>query len=68
METHEQRTPIGGDPKDFCHDCDHHEMNHAFYLGMPRACNQTGCECREYAPPVPKPESLPEFPALDVTA
>lgn len=41
------RTPIGGNPKDFCA-CGHHEMNHACYFGMPRACNQTGCECREY--------------------
>jgi hypothetical protein len=39
--------PIGGDPKDFCA-CGHHEMNHANYIGLPRACNQTHCECKSY--------------------
>lgn len=43
------RTPIGGDPKDFCA-CGHHEMNHAHYEGLPRACNQHKCDCREYRP------------------
>jgi len=49
-EPQEQRLyPTGGDPKDFC-TCDHHEMCHANYAGMCRACNQTGCECRDYQP------------------
>ena len=41
--------PIGGDPKDFC-ECGHHEMNHANYEGMNRACNQTHCKSRKYQP------------------
>src|ERR1700679_4033351 len=43
----ERLFPTGGDPKDFCK-CNHHEMCHANYVGMNRACNQTGCDCREY--------------------
>jgi len=39
--------PTGGDPKDFCI-CGHHEMNHASYANMPRACNQTTCGCNSY--------------------
>lgn len=46
-----RRNPIGGDPRDFCLNCKHHEMNHASYADMNRACNQTGCDCREYVAP-----------------
>lgn len=48
--------PTGSDPKDFC-ECDHHEMNHANYSGMTRACNQTGCGCQNYRPKDEKPMS-----------
>lgn len=52
-------TPIGGEPKDMCANpnCGHHEMNHANYSDMPRACNQTGCYCYEYVAPVSQPEN-----------
>ena len=46
--------PTGGDPDDFC-ECGHHEMNHANYHGMPRACNQTGCDCYQFAMPAATP-------------
>ena len=55
----ERKYPIGGDPKDFCI-CGHHEMCHADYAEMPRACNQTGCGCRNYqleSVVAPKPTS-----------
>jgi hypothetical protein len=42
-----RKFPIGGDPTKFCV-CGHHEMNHANYADLPRSCNQTGCECRDY--------------------
>jgi len=47
MREKERPMPTGGDPKDFCA-CGHHEMNHANYIGLPRACNQNSCECRSY--------------------
>lgn len=66
-----RRYPIGGDPKYFCI-CDHHEMCHANYSDMVRACNQTGCACRSYqlesADPKPTPVEPLKLPDNGWTA
>jgi hypothetical protein len=50
----ERTYPTGGDPNEFCV-CKHHKLNHAAYLDMPTACNQTNCDCAEYRPANPSP-------------
>lgn len=60
LDSRERQYPTGGDPDAWC-ECGHHELNHANYADMSHACNQTGCDCRQYAPAAP--EGVQETPA-----